>query len=85
MINNKAKKLTKEELDSVFKIKERLTLIDNELLDLAKLDLSIEKRREVLKTFISKTETLDKDIAVSLQGKYGEGYVNTEKGLYITT
>ena len=81
----KTKKLTKEELSSVLNIKERLVLIDTELLDLAKLDLSIEKRRAVLKSFISKTDTLDKDIAISLQAKYGEGYVNTEKGLYITT
>ena len=72
-------------LPSVLNIKERLVLIDTELLDLAKLDLSIEKRRAVLKSFISKTDTLDKDIAISLQAKYGEGYVNTEKGLYITT
>jgi|TARA_B100001094_G_C17679983_1_gene552899 hypothetical protein len=85
MAKNKTKKLTKEELSSVLNIKERLVLIDTELLDLAKLDLSIEKRRAVLKSFISKTDTLDKDIAISLQAKYGEGYVNTEKGLYITT
>ena len=54
-----------------------------ELLELGKIDVFIDKKKEELRRFILDTEEQNKLLGIQLQKEYGEGTINPEKGTFI--
>ena len=76
-------KLDPSENESILNLQKRRSLIDEECAEIKKTELSIERRLEVVKAFINKTDTVEKNLVIELQKKYGKGSFDSAKGLFV--
>ena len=76
-------KLEESETEAILNIQKRETLIDQECAEIKKTELSIERRIEAVKGFMSKTEQLKAELGKELTLKYGKGAVDSAKGLFV--
>lgn len=76
-------KLEESETEAILNIQKRETLIDQECAEIKKTELSIERRIEAVKGFMSKTEQMKIELGKELTLKYGKGAVDSAKGLFV--
>jgi hypothetical protein len=76
-------KLNVSENDAILNLQKRRSLIDEECAEIKKTELSIERRLEAVKSFINKTDTVEKNLVIELQKKYGKGSFDSAKGLFV--
>jgi len=77
-IGNLKIELTKKILQSISGINST-----ENLKDIGKYELYINKTSKALETFISETDKQNVELAKDLQKKYGSGTINPEKGTFI--
>lgn len=81
-VEDKSIKLTEEELKLINNFNNNRELIKNELYSVAVLKINLEQREQAAKTKYIQNLTLEKQIAQSLQEKYGEGSVDLQSGTF---
>lgn len=76
-------KLKNIETEAILNLQKRRSLIDEECAEIKKTELSIERRLNVVKKFMDTTDEIEKQLTVTLRKKYGEGKVDSGKGLFV--
>jgi|TARA_R110002012_G_scaffold116728_2_gene264444 hypothetical protein len=83
MAIKRSTKLDPIENEAILNLQKRRSLIDEECAEIKKTELSIDNRIEVVKTFITKTDEIEKNLVIALQKKYGKGTFDSAKGLFV--
>ena len=85
LIEQETKELGKYRFEHFKKVLTALTtnLSDDLALEIGKIELYIDKKKESLESFIKETDRQNILLAKDLQNKYGEGSINPEKGTFV--
>lgn len=74
------KKLTQEELQQVLDIQNKYQATVEELGNIELQKLALEKRRQTAEQFLTNLQQEEKEVAESIQEKYGRGNIDLKTG-----
>ena len=79
----KPTKLTQEELQQILNIQKRYQTLSQDLGDIEIQKLTLEKRRRAVEEVLLQLQQIEKQIADSIQEKYGRGTINIDTGEFV--
>lgn len=80
-MSEEIKKITEEELQQLKSVKERTSILINELGQIGLAEINLDRRRENAENFLDETKKLENDLVKALSEKYGDGNIDLETGI----
>ena len=80
-MSEEIKKITDEELQQLKSVKERTSILINELGQIGLAEINLDRRRENAENFLDETKKLENDLVKALSEKYGDGNIDLETGI----
>lgn len=80
-MSEEIKKITEEELQQLKGVKERTSILINELGQIGLAEINLDRRRENAENFLDETKKLENDLVKALSEKYGDGNIDLETGI----
>ena len=77
-----SKKLDLQEIEQLKLLKENTERIIKEFGEIKLAQLTIETREEYAKNLLQQLKDKEKEVVKSLEGKYGQGSIDIERGLF---
>lgn len=77
------KKLTQEELQQITDIQNKYQAVSQELANIEFQKIALKARRQVAEDFLTQLQQEEKQVADSIQEKYGKGTLDVNTGEFI--
>lgn len=76
-------KLTEEELSQIKNLEQRNSALNNEIARVGLVKLSLKQSQDTIEAYYKENVQIEKQIAKTLEDKYGPGRVDTATGEFI--
>lgn len=79
----KSKKLSKDELEQISSIQERMQAVKQELGQLALAKIDLKNRKVNVENYLTETKNIETKLVQALEENYGKGSIDLNEGTFI--
>lgn len=76
-------KLEQEELNRIQEIQSRMRTVEQQFGQITLAELNLHTRTDNVKTYLKNTQEMERELALELENKYGNGSIDLQQGEFI--